>query len=417
MEKYMSATKPAGSDKYPKTICMLPWMSIAANTTGTVRPCCVNESLIRRPDDTPYNLATDGIMEIYHSQWMKDFRQQFIDGKKPNSCRRCWNEEAVGKTSKRLNHMTVKQPMVVPLLNFNTLEPKHFLYLDLKLGSICNLKCRICGPAVSSKWAQESLMQLPYEERKTHQHKTWLVEGEWPRTSETFWQEVHTLMPKIKFLDFTGGEPFLIKEHFDLLKHSVDSGTSKYQHLFYNTNGTVFPEGAEELWKHFKRVEIAFSVDSLGRQFELERSGATWEEVDSNIQKFREMRDRLPHIELQVSATVSTLNVYYLESLCEWISRQEFNYEHFGLVHFPEYLSISVMPQYAKDAVTAKLQSGKFNDKHQPEINKIIHFMNNDMPSEGKQFRSKMKELDRIRNESFAETHPEMAEIIKYDAT
>jgi MoaA/NifB/PqqE/SkfB family radical SAM enzyme len=324
----MSATKPVGSAKRPPNACMLPWMSVAANTNGTVRPCCVNESVIRKPDNTAYNLATDSIMEIYHSDWMKDFRQQFIDGKKPNSCRRCWNDEAVGKTSKRINHLENKMSQVVPLINFNTLEPKNFLYLDLKLGSICNLKCRICGPAVSSSWAQESLMQVPYAERKTHPNKIFLVEGEWPRTSKTFWDEVYAIMPKIKFLDFTGGEPFLIKEHFDLLKHSVEQGTSKYQHLFYNTNGTVFPEGAEELWKNFKRVEIAFSIDALGKQFELERSGAKWDEVNTNIQKFREMKARLPNLELQISATVSIINVYYLEELCNWLDQQEFDYVH-----------------------------------------------------------------------------------------
>lgn len=413
----MSAIKPVVLDNQPKTICMLPWTSIAANTTGTTRPCCVNEDIIKRTDGTPYNLATDSIMEIYHSDWMKNFRQQFLDGKKPTSCRRCWAEEAANKTSKRINHLVNKMSQVVPMINFNTLEPKNFLYLDLKLGSICNLKCRICGPAVSSKWAQESLMQVPFEHRKTHPHKIWLVEGEWPRTSKTFWDELYTLIPKIKFLDFTGGEPFMIKEHFDLLQHSVDNGYSKYQHLFYNTNGTIFPEGAEELWKNFKRVEIAFSIDALGQQFNLERSGADWDEVNKNIQKFRDLRTRLPHIELQVSATVNIQNVYYLEDLCHWISQQGFDYEHLGLVHFPDYMSVGTMPEDVKEVVVKRLLSSKFNDKHKLEIKKIIDFINNTMSLDGKTFCKKMKELDRIRNENFAETHPEIAKAMKYDAT
>ena len=294
---------------------------------------------------------------------MQQLREEFLAGKQPKTCRRCWAEEASGKTSKRLNHMQVKQPMIVPLLNFTTLEPKNFLYLDLKLGSICNLKCRICGPAVSSKWAQESLMQIPYEQRKTHPNKIYLIEGEWPRTSQTFWPEVYKLIPKIKFLDFTGGEPFLIKEHFDLLKHSVEQGTSKYQHLFYNTNGTIFPEGAEELWKNFKRVEIAFSVDALGEQFELERSGAKWEEVNANIQKFRELRSRLPHIELQVSATVSIQNVYYLPEMCDWVSSQTFDHVYFNMLHDPWHMCISKMTVAAiDDQILLVQQLAQFSD-------------------------------------------------------
>ena len=43
--------------------------------------------------------------------------------------------------------------------------------------------------------------------------------------------------------------------------------------------------------------------------------------------------------------------------------------------------------------------------------------MNNNFSFEGIQFRARMKELDRIRNENFAETHPEIAKAMKYDAT
>jgi MoaA/NifB/PqqE/SkfB family radical SAM enzyme len=395
---------------------MLPWTSLAANTVGTVRPCCISEDVIKRDDGTPYNLATDSIMEIFHSNYMKDLRQEFIDGGKPRACRRCWNEEAVGKTSKRVNHLQ-KMNMLLPMVNFNTVEPKHFLYLDLKLGNICNLKCRICGPMISSKWAQESLMQIPFEERRTHQSKIWLVEGEWPRTSTTFWEEVRTLIPKIKFLDFTGGEPFMIQEHFDLLQYSVDKGASRYQHLFYNTNGTVFPEGAEELWKNFKRVEIAFSIDGLGKRFELERSGAKWDEVNANIQRFRAMKTRLPHVELQVNPTVSIQNVYYLEELCKWIAEQDFDHENFGLVHEAAYLSIGTMPPEVKELVIEKLNSGQFIDRHRREIDLIIDFISNADSKDGVRFRREMKALDRIRGENFAETHPEIAKAMNYDAT
>jgi hypothetical protein len=40
------------------------------------------------------------------------------------------------------------------------------MFLDLKLGNICNLKCRICGSWSSSQFATEEINQLPREEQK-----------------------------------------------------------------------------------------------------------------------------------------------------------------------------------------------------------------------------------------------------------
>jgi len=398
------------------TKCMLPWMSIAVKTDGTTNLCCMNEDIITRDDGTPFNVATDSLMEIYHSNWMKNKRQEFIDGKKPEGCRRCWNEEAVGRKSKRLNHY-VKTPNILPLINFKTLEPKHFLYLDLKLGNICNLKCRICGPKISSSLAQEGLMQVPYAERKTHENKVYLMEGEWPRTSTKFWEDLHSLVPKIKYLDFTGGEPFMIKEHFNLLRHCVEIGASKHQEIFYNTNGTIFPKEGEELWKHFKRVEVMLSIDNLGKRYEFERSGGKWDEITENIKKFQELKAQVPQIELQVCATMSIQNVYYLEELCNWIAEQNFDYENIGLVHERKFLNISTMTPEAKELVIEKLKSGKFLPRHQIEVDRIIEFINNGKCFDGARFRTEMKELDRRRGENFAELYPEIAKAMRYDAT
>ena len=397
-------------------VCILPWMSLAANTTGTTRPCCISEEIVLQSDGTPYNLAKHGLMEIYNSDHMRNLRQEFIGGNKPVGCRRCWNEEAAGKRSKRQMHWH-KMKDLLPFLKFDNLDPKHFLYLDLKLGNICNLKCRICGPMISSSWAAESLMEVPKEERATHQSKTWLVEGNWPRDNPAFWEEVHQLIPKIKYLDFTGGEPFLIQEHFDLLKYSVDKGSSKYQMLYYNTNATLYPEQGEELWKHFKKIEMAFSVDNLGPRFELERSGAKWDKVVENIRQFKDMQTRLPQLELHLCLTVNIQNVYYLEEICQWITEQNFDYEHFNLVHDPMWASVGGLPHRVSPIIIDRLTAGNFSPKHRVEIDRIIQFIRNGPGRDGKRFREQMKRMDKLRNENFAETHPEIAELMKYDIT
>jgi hypothetical protein len=39
--------------------------------------------------------------------------------------------------------------------------------------------------------------------------------------------------------------------------------------IHYNTNGTQYPDGAEDIWQHFKTVEIAFSIDDVEGRFEI----------------------------------------------------------------------------------------------------------------------------------------------------
>lgn len=399
----------------PKSLCMLPWISIAANTVGTTRPCCISYDEITRPDGSTYNLATDHIEEIFHSDYMKDLRQQFLDGKKPANCQKCWDEEAVGRFSKRLNHYK-KMGQSVHLVDFTTLEPKNIMYLDLKLGNICNLKCRICSPFTSSKRAQEILVQIDHKDRKTHPVKRLLKDGEWPRTTIMFWDDLKDILPKIKYLDFTGGEPFLIREHFDVLKQSVRRGYSRYQILYYNTNGTQLPIEVLELWPHFKKVEVSISVDSVGLRGELERHGASWTTVNDNIDTFCTWRDTMPNLEVHLCCTISIQNVLYLEELCAWAITKNFDYEYFNLVHDPDWMSIASMTKEARSLVIDKLASAVVPPKYAVEIDKIKQFIINGSSTDGVEFVTKMKELDRLRRENFAETHTEIAKAMGYDA-
>lgn len=400
----------------PDNLCILPWIHIETSPVGTTRPCCMAIGEITKPDGTKYDLNKDSIEEIYHSDYMRGLRQEFLDGKKPATCQRCWDEEAAGRDSKRINSFK-RMKNIVPLVRYEDLEPDNLMYVDLKLGNICNLKCRTCGAWSSSKWAQEDLMQVPYKERKTHIAKQFMLWGEWPRTSTVFWDGLKKMLPTIRYFDFTGGEPFMIKEHFDLLRYSVEQGHSKKQEIHYNTNATQYPEEAEEIWRHFKNVEIAFSIDNVGRRFEIERSGAGWAEANENICRFREMKQRLGNITMQVCLTVNAQNVYYLEELCEWIKEQNFDFDYFNMLHDPRWLNIGEMTAEAKDIVISKLKSGSFIDSHRVEIDKIINFIENGPTSDGKKFVREMKKIDSVRNESFLETHPEIARAMGYGST
>jgi hypothetical protein len=133
-------------------------------------------------------------------------------------------------------------------------------FIDFKLGNVCNLKCRICGSWSSSKWAQE---ELEYGENPVALKN--LREGGWPKKNPQFFEDLKEDLAHVEYFEFTGGEPFMIKDHFKILMHCVEKGYAKNIDIHYNTNGTQLPpQEIFDLWSCFKHVEIAFSIDDVG---------------------------------------------------------------------------------------------------------------------------------------------------------
>ncbi len=405
----------------PEKICILPWISIETSPIGSARPCCLAKDEITYHDDLgyehKYNLNTHTLEEIYHSRYMQLLRRDFLYGNKPETCQRCWDEEAAGRTSKRMNSR-IRLKEHVDQIDFHNLDPDTLWFIDLKIGNICNLKCRICGSWSSSKWAKE---EVDYEvkkyghlqgyNKKEHIAFKFLQDGAWPRENPQFWDNLKTLLPNIKYFEFTGGEPFLIEQHFELLRFAVETGDSHHIEIHYNTNGTVLPESAE-LWTHFKHVEIAFSIDNTGARFEYERYGANWIEVQDNIAKFTGMRSN--KISMQLCTTMNIQNVYYLPEICEWVATQTFDHVYFNMLHDPWHMCISQMTPTAKQLVIDRLTNHNFTPKFKAEVLRIIKFIENGLGSNGQEFLRKMQQTDEYRKQSFLDTHNEIAKAMGY---
>jgi MoaA/NifB/PqqE/SkfB family radical SAM enzyme len=393
--------------------CVLPWVSLEASPIGTVRPCCLADDELLDNTGEKFNLSTATFLDIQNSNDMKKLRQEFLDGTSPQTCRKCWREERSGRTSKRmhtldrLKHMLPDQPW--------TEDARPLMFLDLKLGNICNLKCRICGSWSSSTFATEELQWLRRDEdRKENHHYKMLRQGAWPRENAKFWSEIELIVDQIQYIEFTGGEPFMIQEHFDMLQGLVDRGIAGNIEIHYNTNGTQWPEDAGEIWRHFKTVEIAFSIDDIGQRFEYQRSNAVWTEVCENIERFKQLRDRYANIQLQVCTTVNIFNVYYLEDVANWITSQTFDFVYWNMMHDAYYFSIATLPEQAKTAITRKLQSAQVAESHRQEFDQIIDFMNNGVGLDGNILRMRLADLDHKRNQHLVDVEPEFAALIDY---
>jgi MoaA/NifB/PqqE/SkfB family radical SAM enzyme len=400
----------------PKTICMLPWVSIETSPMGTTRPCCLAHDEITDENGKKYDLNETNLEVVYRSKYMQDLRKQFRAGEKPKTCQRCWDEEDAGRDSKRI-HSRVRLKELYKQVDWANDNPDQLWFVDLKLGNICNLKCRICGSWSSSKWAEEEMNYVKeYTNPKEHIAYTWLKQGAWPRKTTTFWDNMKALLPNIKYFEFTGGEPWMIKEHFELLQFAADQGYSNKIDIHYNTNGTQSGIEYFNLWQQFGRVDIAFSIDNVGPRFEYERYGANWNKANVIIDEVHVKQEYMKNITTQLCFTINIQNVYYLDELLAWADTKPWTSIYFNMLHDPNHMNIQNMTPAAQELVLNKLKKLFWTNKfYQKEIERVIQFIENGRGSDGSEFMFNMKRTDAYRKQNFMDTHPEIAKAMGYE--
>ena len=144
-----------------------------------------------------------------------------------------------------------------------------------------------------------------------------------------------------------------IKNHFKILEHCVEKGYAKNIDIHYNTNGTQLPQKEIfDLWKNFKRVEIAFSIDDVGQPFEYQRHPAKWREVNSNLVQFKE--NQTNNIEFQICSTISIFNIFNLAKIALWVKQYQPKYFYVNTCFDPDIFNIQTLPKQVKNIVNSR---------------------------------------------------------------
>jgi len=398
-------------DKYIKSnVCMIPWTGIETRPGGTYRPCCIYRNDLKDPNGVPYNTKEHTISEAMLSKDMEELRDQFRNNQRPAGCEYCWKEEDAGKTSKR-QHMWYKAYVLGEYhVVKDKVEPR---FIDLKLGNICNLKCRICAPDSSSQWANDHMRLDPG--RKEH-WKKFNKDGSWPREPNRFHEDLEKHIYSIRHFEITGGEPLIIKEQFDILQKCVEAGVAKNIDVHYNTNGTQFPERElNEIWPHFKRIELAYSIDDIKERFEYQRHPAKWDLVNRNILKFK--KAGLKNLSTQVCTTINVFNIAYLDELAPYINEWGPDFWYINVLHQPEEFDVQQLPKELKKLITDKLSKTK---TRKDEIMTALDYLNSEPNTVIQDYndavRNRIKIIDKLRNENFSDVFPLLNKVLKiYD--
>jgi MoaA/NifB/PqqE/SkfB family radical SAM enzyme len=238
-------------------------------------------------------------------------------------------------------------------------------------------------------------------------------DGLWPRQPNKFYEDLAKHIDSIRFFEITGGEPLMIKEQFSILRKCVEAGVADKIEVHYNTNGTQYPEEAvKDIWPHFKRVEIAFSIDDIEKRFEYQRHPAVWTEVDSNINRF--LNSGLKNLSTQICTTLNFFNIWNIDELAHKVKEWNPDFWYINILHHPVEFDIQQIPRELKQQIIDKLRKTEI---YQQEIQTAIDYINGEPDYKIKDWKKalteKIKSIDSVRKENFGETFKDLNNLLK----
>jgi radical SAM protein with 4Fe4S-binding SPASM domain len=380
------------------TFCALPWVNLSTDVNGSLRPCCK----FAQPEPTnEYQLPNmkEGSLDVlWNDQRFQNLRQAFLDGKKPKECQSCWDEEAAGMPSFRVQWAKDKK-INTGGIEFGPIATQGPRAMDLKLNNVCNLKCRICGPQASSTFLKE------YQERfdiKIEDGTYWLSNKILGTANEDV---ILQWAQDLIHLEITGGEPMASPENIKVLELLINSGRAEHISILLNTNGTLYNKKFLDLLVKFKEITLCISVDDLGERLEYERYPTEWNTVQDNIKKFIALKAEHSNLFLTLCPTVSVFNVYYLPEYLQW-ARSMNMFTYFNILHYPPSHSIKNLPNTLKDIVSSRLDNSEFKI-----VKNFLHLTADDQTLI-KEFISKNTELDLFREQQFKTTFGQWGQMI-----
>lgn len=380
-------------------LCSLPWTGFSNDPDGKVRPCCIYKGHITDENGDPYYVQTVSVKEIFRSKYMKDLRQEFLDGKKPEGCETCLRDESNNFRSKRQTYMSF-------LHGDHSIfdkEPELPTEYQMILSNACNLKCRSCTPSHSNLWQAEHKIlfgntgySMPHGQSGNNESVLWKDRQEW--------------MSYVKRLEIVGGEPFYIKQWKDLWKEMIDLGYSKSVDMDMSTNCNIFDrESLELIIPNFKRVGIGLSIDGLEDVYNYLRHPGNWKEVKDNILSYYELeKSKKGNFGISYTHTIGWINAWYLPEFHQWVRTNTPGIPIWNnIIHYPEHMSLWMLPNIVKDQIAEKWN--KFNWlEYDKDIKGLINFMYSNTASDELLYKeySKFKINDVYRNENLKEVIP-----------
>jgi hypothetical protein len=296
--------------------------------------------------------------------------------------------------------------------------------LDIRFGNLCNQKCIMCNPTFSNLWYDEHYGYFKNNNFGQGSKITVIKDektGKWIEPPELswfedprWWPKFDTMMPYLKHIYVTGGEPMVAPAHDIMLDKLIESGYAKDIWLEYDSNCSAINNKIVERWSHFKRVDIRASADAIKDQYEVIRYGGKWDKFVTNIRKLKqhqkESNNKIRLMSVSTCFQIATsMSIIETE---EWCKEEGIDF-HMRFLTGPDFHAVSSLSD------TAKI---KLRDYYLQYVNTslkapmIVKYLNNQLgkhkPSAVEEFKKFMDFLDTTRNTNWKKIFPKIVGLL-----
>jgi MoaA/NifB/PqqE/SkfB family radical SAM enzyme/2-polyprenyl-3-methyl-5-hydroxy-6-metoxy-1,4-benzoquinol methylase len=410
------------------TACVIPWTNFVVRPDGYTAFCCDVPGLLT-VGDRPGNVVQDSLDDLWNAPELVSTRQAMARGERPEGCAVCWKREAQGTISRRL-HMNDVYRRGGGLLDVDALplvgadsdyrlerRPDWFI---LELGNTCNLKCRSCSPAFSSRIAGDAVHAAWAPDAEGGQSaaapKDQRLDGAtgWFRDITATADMVASGASENAFLSLIGGEPFIIKQTWQLLQELSQRGVAEKIYVGLLTNGQWRSSKLAELAPHFRGMNVSVSIDGHGALYEYLRHGASWEKLLGTL----DWLTGLEGVAVAATPTLQNANALYMVPLLRMLDGYGLPVTY-NTVTWPARLQATNLPPNVRRLAVQRLRSYLESECREGNAGvvrgycELLEEPGDEFDEElFREFMTFTNDLDASRGERLADAAPELFELI-----
>jgi len=370
--------------------------------------------------------------EVINNEAMQSVRASLQQGVFPLGCEDCAYKESTGLKSYRQKSLDDLEWDINNTIDYNKTTVSAILDLELKFSRKCNFLCRHCGSDSNSKFEllgqanpeiSQQLIDLDFDHIQIGDSPITTV------TDDILEDLIQNIIPSVKRITFSGGEPLYQIEHYRFLERLIQDPTidTKNINLCYNTNLSLINfkrYKLSDLWQHFNGIHLTVSMDGTGELFNYFRERGDWATVVANLYSLLGSSKNITSVLLV--CTSSAYQAFYADVIFDTLAKmvvdikQRYDIAFITtqptFVHYPAGLDMVNLPNHIKkgliDRYTKTLGTDEVYNEAMREL--LIH-LSGDAYASTETFAKIVKLQDQLHNRSCKGILPELAAFVYAD--